>query len=162
MKGGSGLSGNLAGMMTWWFPGGGGAHSYASGLWLLPVGLLLLVAIGIVVVGYQAVLPEIKNPPASNTPGPRPGPVPVQATTTSLEVVPRTLKPDEKKAFDVLLAHDGRHLQKLLKSETGLSRLQVHRAVSRLAERNLVRLKTVGNTNEVSIAGWALGDRKEK
>jgi uncharacterized membrane protein len=72
----------------------------------------------------------------------------------------RTLRPDERKVFDVLLAHDGRYMQKRLKSETGLSRLQVHRVVSRLAKRNLVIVKSVGNTNEISVAGWALGDKK--
>lgn len=163
MMGGSGMMGNLVGMMTWWFPGNG-AYSYPSGLWLLPVALLLLMVIGIIIVGYQAILPEIKSSPAPATPESAARPVSLQANqapAASLEAVLRTLRPDERKVFDVLLTHDGRYLQKLLKSETGLSRLQVHRVVSRLVERNLITMKAVGNTNEISIAGWALGDKKE-
>ncbi len=164
MMGGSGMNGNLVGMMTWWFQAGNGAYSYPSGLWLLPVALLLLMVIGIIIVGYQAILPEIKSPPASTTLISPAQPVSLQANqapAASLEAVLRTLRPDERKVFDVLLTHDGRYLQKLLKSETGLSRLQVHRVVSRLVERNLITMKAVGNTNEISIAGWALGDKKE-
>jgi len=165
MMGGSGMMGNPVGMMTWWFPGGGGAYSYPSGLWLLPVALLSLTVVGFIVVGYQAVLPEIKSPRASAAPESPAQSVSLQANqapAASLEAVLRTLRPDERKVFDVLLAHDGRYLQKRLKSETGLSRLQVHRVVSRLAERNLVIVRAAGNTNEIAIAGWASGDKKER
>jgi hypothetical protein len=43
-----------------------------------------------------------------------------------------------------------------------MSRLQVHRVVSRLVERNLVTFRAVGNTNELSIAGWASEGKKER
>ena len=65
----------------------------------------------------------------------------------------RTLKPDERKVFEVLLRHNGVYLQKL-KSQTGMSRLQVHRVVSSLAERGPVNVKPNGNTNEVALIGW--------
>jgi hypothetical protein len=55
MMSGSGMSGNFADVMTWWFPGGGGAYSYPSGLWLLPVAFLSVMVVGFIVVGYQAV-----------------------------------------------------------------------------------------------------------
>jgi hypothetical protein len=158
MMGGSSMMGNVVGMMSWWFPGGNGTYSYPTGLWILPVAFLSVIVVGMAIVGYQAVLPEIKSPPTPPTAaGPVPMPAQLQADqppAASLEAVLRTLKPDERKVFDALLAHDGRYLQKLLRSETGLSRLQVHRVVARLAERKLVSVRPIGNTNEVEVSQW--------
>jgi uncharacterized membrane protein len=64
------------------------------------------------------------------------------------------LKPDEKKVLEVLIANDGKYLQKYIRKEAGLSRLKVHRILSRLAERGMVSLKKSGNTNEVVLADW--------
>jgi uncharacterized membrane protein len=61
---------------------------------------------------------------------------------------------DEKKVLDVLTSHDGEYLQKYVKNETGLSRLQTDRIVARLAGRGIVAVKQVGNTNEVQVSDW--------
>ena len=55
---------------------------------------------------------------------------------------------------EVLVAHDGKYLQKYIRSETGLSRLKTHRIVARLAERGIVSLEKTGNTNQVFLAEW--------
>lgn len=154
-----GGSGNtMVGMMTWWFPTSSGQYSYPTGLWLLPAGFLVLMALGAIATGYSLIYPEIRSTPSAASPAaPRVETLAAGAPPSSsvpLETVLKALKPDERKVFEVLLQHEGRYLQKMMKSETGMSRLQVHRVVSRLAERGLVTVKPVGNTNEVSIVGW--------
>jgi len=66
----------------------------------------------------------------------------------------KTLTSDERKIIEVLSAHNGSYLQKYIRSEAGLSRLQTHRIVTRLAERGIVTLEKTGNTNTVSMAKW--------
>jgi hypothetical protein len=72
----------------------------------------------------------------------------------SYDTVLKTLTSDERKIIQVLSSHDGKYLQKCLRSEAGLSRLQTHRVVTRLAKRGIVTLEKSGNTNTVSIASW--------
>jgi uncharacterized membrane protein len=50
--------------------------------------------------------------------------------------------------------HQGKYLQKYIKAETGLNRLQTHRILARLADRGIVSLEKTGNTNEVKLADW--------
>jgi uncharacterized membrane protein len=45
-------------------------------------------------------------------------------------------------------------LQKYIRNESGLSRLKTHRIVARLAERGIVTLEKMGNTNQVLLADW--------
>jgi hypothetical protein len=71
-----------------------------------------------------------------------------------LETLIKTLTVDERRVVDVLSSHGGRHLQKYIRNEAGLSRLQTHRVVSRLAERGIVSLEKVGNTNNVLLSDW--------
>ena len=40
------------------------------------------------------------------------------------------------------------------RDEAKLSRLKTHRILARFAERGIVTLKKIGNTNEVTIAEW--------
>jgi len=54
----------------------------------------------------------------------------------------------------VLKKHDGKYLQKYIRTETGLSRLKTHRVIARFAERGMVTLEKVGNTNEVRLMDW--------
>ena len=77
-----------------------------------------------------------------------------QNTVTPYVSVSKTLTAEERKVLDVLISHNGNYLQKYIRAETGLSRLKTHRIVSRLAERGIVTLEKVGNTNEVNISGW--------
>lgn len=66
----------------------------------------------------------------------------------------RTSKPDEKRVLEVLSAHNGVYLQKLIVKESGLSKLKTHRIISRFAERGIVEVKKSGNTNEVRASSW--------
>jgi uncharacterized membrane protein len=70
------------------------------------------------------------------------------------ESVVKTLTTDERRVVEVLASHDGQYLQKYIRSEAGLSRLQTHRIVARLAERGIVSLEKTGNTNAVMLANW--------
>jgi hypothetical protein len=71
-----------------------------------------------------------------------------------MDSVSKTLTADEHKVVDVLTSHNGEYLQKYIRSETGLSRLKVHRIVTRLAERGIVTLEQSGNTNKVFLSSW--------
>ena len=77
-----------------------------------------------------------------------------QKPVTAYESVSKTLTTEERTVLDILVSHDGKYLQKYIRAETGLSRLKVHRIVSRLAERGIVTLKHSGNTNEVHVSNW--------
>jgi uncharacterized membrane protein len=73
---------------------------------------------------------------------------------TPLESIVKTLSDEERKVIEVLHSHDGKYLQKYIRSEAGLSRLQTHRIVARLSERGIVTLEKTGNTNQVLLADW--------
>lgn len=73
---------------------------------------------------------------------------------TPYESVSKTLTAEERTVLDIIVSHNGKYLQKYIRAETGLSRLKVHRIVSRLTERGIVTLKQSGNTNEVCVSSW--------
>jgi uncharacterized membrane protein len=77
-----------------------------------------------------------------------------ESDTTPINSVLKTMTEDERKVVEVLTAHNGNYLQKYIRSEAGLSRLQTHRIVARLAGRGIVTLEKTGNTNAVKIADW--------
>ena len=77
-----------------------------------------------------------------------------QSADTAYLSVSKTLTGEERRVLGVLVSHDGKHLQKYIRAETGLSRLQTHRIVARLAERGIVTLEKSGNTNEVRLSSW--------
>jgi predicted transcriptional regulator len=77
-----------------------------------------------------------------------------EISCTPLESIVKTLTEDERKVVEVLRGHNGKYLQKYIRNETGLSRLQTHRIVARLAERGIVTLEKTGNTNQVLLADW--------
>ena len=129
----------------------------------LPVfGVTFVVLIGVAVVGvvgmaYYVALPEIKTGTAPVVCEPVPQSKVEQEQKvgcTPLESIVKTLSDEERKVVDVLKAHDGKYLQKYIRSEAGLSRLQTHRIVARLAERGIVTLEKTGNTNQVLLADW--------
>ena len=130
----------------------------------LPVfGVAFVVLIGVAVAGvvgmaYYIAVPEIRNRSETVTAATvmQTG---VEKQTlenpcTPYESVIKTLSDDERKVIAVLSAHDGKYLQKYVRSETGLSRLKTHRIVARLAERGIVTLEKTGNTNQVLLADW--------
>jgi len=118
-------------------------------------GVLFAVLIGVTVVGviglvYYLVYPQIR---VGNIQAPLSLTQPVNGTS-AYESVSKTLTNNERKIINVLQAHEGKYLQKYIKSETGLSRLQTHRIIARLSERGIVSLEKTGNTNQVYLANW--------
>ena len=152
-------SGGMGGMM-------GGTGQTAVQNSALPVfGVAFVVLIGVAVVGvvgmvYYVALPEIRTGVAPVVCEAVPQSSVVmqetkqEAACTPLESVVKTLSVDERKVVDVLSVHDGKYLQKYIRNEAGLSRLQTHRIVARLAERGIVTLEKTGNTNQVLLADW--------
>jgi uncharacterized membrane protein len=156
MWGSTGGSGGMGGMM-----GQTGTPQTTTNSWLGYFGVTFAVLIGVTIVGilglgYYLIYPQI-----------RVGSVGVIQTTqnmaaiqqtaegqTALESVSKTLSEDELKILKVLNAHNGKYLQKYIRNETGLSRLQTHRIIARLADRGIVSLEKVGNTNQVYLSSW--------
>lgn len=124
--------------------------------WLPVFGVLFAVLIAITILGvagvsYYLVYPQISvgavQPAVALT-------QPSGNMVSAYESVSKTLTEDERKVIEVLKAHEGKYLQKYIKSETGLSRLRTHRIIARLAERGIVTLEKTGNTNQVYLANW--------
>ncbi|MCW4004404.1 MAG: hypothetical protein NWE95_10885 [Candidatus Bathyarchaeota archaeon] len=112
--------------------------------------LIAVTVIGLVGLGYYLLYPQIKVGVVS----PAVVSDKLGSGVSAFESVSKTLTVDERKVVDVLNAHDGKYLQKYIRSETGLSRLKTHRIIARLAERGVVSLEKVGNTNQVYLANW--------
>jgi predicted transcriptional regulator len=152
---GNGYGGMGGGMM-----GGSTPTPTATTSTILPYyGILFAVFIALVVVAvigvsYYLVYPQIRMGAAPAQP--------IMATQTksattgasAYESVSKTLTEDERKIITVLQTHNGKYLQKYIKAETGLSRLQTHRILARLADRGMVSLEKTGNTNQVVLADW--------
>ncbi len=157
MWGGSSNYGGMGGMM-----GQPGTTPATTSSGLLPYfGVLFAVLIGVTVIGivglgYYLLYPQI-----------RVGSVGVIQTTqniaaiqpaangsTAYESVAKTLTEEERKVVEVLNNHQGKYLQKYIRNETGLSRLQTHRIIARLADRGIVSLEKTGNTNQVYLSSW--------
>ena len=166
---GSGNNGGLGGMM-----GGNGAGTTATtNLWIIPITLIAAVAIGTLGFGFYMVYPEIrnirrtceptKNELASTSLTKASG---IEGTTSisapnSCEVILKTMTPEEQKVLTVLIARQGKYLQKYVVKEAGLSRLKTHRIVARFAERGIVTVKPLGNTNEITVADWVNGSKPQ-
>lgn len=162
-----GMMGGNGGMMG----GSGGAvqNPVGSYFWVAFVVLVGVVVVGVVGLAYYVAVPEIRAGVAPVVCETVPKENVVQANAiveepkaeqkseavcTPLESIVKTLSEDERKVVDVLKAHDGKYLQKYIRNEVGLSRLQTHRVVARLAERGIVTLEKTGNTNTVLLADW--------
>jgi predicted transcriptional regulator len=162
-----GMMGGNGGMMG----GNGGAvqNPVGSYFWVAFIVLVGVVVVGVVGLAYYVAVPEIRAGVAPVVCEAVPKEHVVQANAiveeprveqkseavcTPLESIVKTLSEDERKVVDVLAAHDGKYLQKYIRNEVGLSRLQTHRVVARLAERGIVTLEKTGNTNTVLIADW--------
>ena len=74
-------------------------------------------------------------------------------------VVLKTMTPEEQKVLNVLVAHQGKYLQKYVSKEAGLSRLKTHRIVARFAQRGIVTVNEFGNTNEIVVSDWVATSR---
>jgi len=166
---GSGNNGGMGGMM-----GGNGTGTTAStNLWIIPITIIAAAIVGIIGFGFYMVLPEIRNnrrtcEPTINENASATSSkaldidVPVSnAVANSCEVILKTMTPQEQKVLTVLIAHKGKYLQKYVGKEAGLSRLKTHRIVARFAERGIVTVKPLGNTNEVTVSDWVGGSKPQ-
>ena len=131
MWGGSASStGGMGGMM-----GQTGTTPVAANPSLTYFGVLFAVLVSVTVIGvigvaYYLVYPQIRMgamPPMQSTAVVQP----VSNGTTPYESVSKTLTEEERKIIEVLNMHEGKYLQKYIRNETGLSRLQTHRIIAR-------------------------------
>jgi len=163
----NGNSGGMGGMM-----GGNGSAAATNNLWIIPAVLIAAAVIGIIGLGFYLLYPEIRNvrktcEPTKNEPSvpatrPLATGVPISnVAPNSCEVILKTMTPEEQKVLNTLIAHQGKYLQKYVVKEAGLSRLKTHRIVARFAERGIVTVKPVGNTNEVTISDWVKGAKAQ-
>lgn len=116
--------------------------------------LIAVTVIGVIGVSYYLAYPQIRMGTATQ---PTVTLTQTAATTngaSAYESVAKTLTEDERKIITVLQNHNGKYLQKYIKAETGLSRLQTHRILARMADRGMVSLEKTGNTNQVVLADW--------
>ena len=144
------------------------ANPMPTYVWFSIIALIVALAAGVAGTVYYVAYPEIKKTPdhveadknlsnsdsvdkivQSNLPSNSAAP-----SKESWSMLMRTSKPEEKRILEVLSAHDGVYLQKLIVKETGLSKLKTHRIISRFAERGIVNATKSGNTNEVRLSPW--------
>ncbi len=156
MFGGSSSSGGMGGMM-----GQTGTPTTTTSSFLPYFGVLFAVLIGVTIVGIVGLgcyllYPQIRVGTVGviQTTQNIAATQPAANGTTAYESVAKTLTEDERKIIEVLNAHEGKYLQKYIRNETGLSRLQTHRIIARLADRGIVSLEKTGNTNQVYLSSW--------
>ena len=142
---------------------GTAAQAQSSAAPYLSTAFIVLVAVAVVGIGglvYFIAFPEIRMARAGTRPVMVAEMSPVASTSaaensaTAYDTVVKTLTDKERKVIGVLNNHNGKYLQKYIRNEAGLSRLQTHRIVARLAERDIVSLEKTGNTNMVKLADW--------
>lgn len=126
------------------------------------VGIFILIGIAIVGIGISAYLALSRtraNAVKTIVPFPKSAFSLVsqqnaQSAKTLYPFVLKALTDEERKVVDLLASHDGKYLQRNIRNETGFSRLQTSRIITRLSKRGIVTLQHSGNTNEVSLANW--------
>jgi len=165
----SGNNGGMGGMMG----GNGTGTSATTDFWIIPITLIAAIIVGTIGFSFYMVLPEIRNTRRTCEPSKNETVSAIQiktsgtdspisnATSNSCEVILKTMSPEEQKVLTVLIDHQGRYLQKYVGKEAGLSRLKTHRIVARFAERGIVTVKPLGNTNEVTISDWVNGSKTQ-
>lgn len=115
---------------------------------LLFLSTVLASVVGVI---YFLVLPEIKTSYELDS---------QDSARTGVQMIMRTLKPEEREVIKVLEVHGGKYLQKYITKEAGFSKLKTHKVIARLSERGIILAEKKGNTNEVSLANWFLDAMK--
>ena len=163
---GSGNNGGMGGMM-------GGNSTETTNLWIIPITIIAVAIVGVLGFSFYLVLPEIRNTKRTCDPAKNDAISLTSAKTLGIEtpisnvasnscdVILKTMTAQEQKVLTLLIAHQGRYLQKYVGKEAGLSRLKTHRIVARFAERGIVTVKPMGNSNEVTISDWVIGSKAQ-
>jgi len=157
----SGVTGNNYGGMGDMMNG----YETTSYLWIIPVTLATISIVAIVCVTFYLFFPELRYIKRSSCDPQKTEPVTSKnkkiafATDNSpvsntCDILLNTMTPEEQKVLNVLVAHQGKYLQKYVSKEAGLSRLKTHRIVARFAQRGIVTVKEFGNTNEIKVSDW--------
>jgi hypothetical protein len=153
--------GGMGGMM-----GNGSGTTSSSYLWLIPVALIVIVAVSVVGVVFYMAFPQLRyvkrncEMPTAQSVTVEPVKSVEESVVNSVVepntcgVVLKTMTPEEQKVLNVLVAHQGKYLQKYVSKEAGLSRLKTHRIVARFAQRGIVTVTEFGNTNEIVVSDW--------
>ncbi len=126
---------------------------------LRTVGLVIFVvplALAVAVAVYMVAFPEIKKTQLQTaTLTDQSSAPPVEQQRQALDAVLRVLNEDERKVVQAVAdSEKGSMLQKEIRWKTNLSRVKVHRVVSRLSERGIVKVEKQVNTNKVTLAEW--------
>lgn len=82
---------------------------------------------------------------------------PVSKDMDKIEVALRLLNPSEKLVVEALIEKGGEMLQKDIHYELDLSRVQAHRTVQSLTQRELVTVEDHFNTKKIVLADWLIG-----
>ncbi len=163
-----GSNGNYGGMGGMMGTGNGTTTSY---LWIIPVALIAVVVVSVIGIAFYLAFPQLRyvkrtcELPNPNSVSAEPVKSdaalvvnsPVEPKTCG--VLLKTMTPEEQKVLNVLIAHQGKYLQKYVVKEAGLSRLKTHRIIARFAQRGIVTVKEFGNTNEVLLSEWVVTSR---
>jgi DNA-binding MarR family transcriptional regulator len=74
----------------------------------------------------------------------------------NIDVAMRLLNPNEKLVVEYLINNDGEMLQKDIHYELDLTRVQAHRVVQGLVQKNIVTVEDHYNTKKILLAEWFL------
>ena len=74
--------------------------------------------------------------------------------TDKIQVALRLLNDHEKQIVQVLIDHGGEMLQKDISNELNLTRVQTHRAIQSLIERDIVSAEDHFNTKKITLRDW--------
>jgi hypothetical protein len=158
--GSDGNYGGMGGMM------GNGTVTTTSYLWIIPLALIVIVVVSIIGVVFFLAFPQLRyvkrtwELPSTNSVSLEPAKSDAESVgsltveTNTCGVVLKTMTPEEQKVLNVLVAHQGKYLQKYVVKETGLTRLKTHRIIARFVQRGIVTVKEFGNTNEIVVSDW--------
>ena len=125
-------------------------HGDTSGntalLWII----IILLVIIIVYLWFTGNRRQSKATPVQETPSTQTQDI----ETDKIQVALRLLNDHEKQIVQVLIDHGGEMLQKDISNELNLTRVQTHRAIQSLIERDIVSAEDHFNTKKITLRDW--------
>lgn len=76
--------------------------------------------------------------------------------TEKIDVALRLLNDNEKQIVQALIEHGGTMLQKDISNELEMTRVQTHRTIQSLIERDIVTSEDHFNTKKITLADWLI------